>query len=152
TGQVTTSHIARWDGTAWRALGAGLPGLVQSLAVYDIAATGSPQLLAGGPFGLQYWDGAAWTDLGDLFNFPYAYARSSQGGPSDPPSCSWSTAMARGTAAAMLTWDHDGPGPASAELYVGVGVTHFDPRCCNYEGGCNGSGTTVTDHLLAHWN
>ena len=60
-------NIARWDGSAWRALGRGLNGTVRALA-----RTGGT-VYAGGDFGranesvtvnrVAGWNGAAWSDL-----------------------------------------------------------------------------------------
>jgi hypothetical protein len=66
-GGVAASNVARWDGTAWTALGSGLAGSVDdvwALAVYDDGS--GPALYAGGEFttaggaavsNLARWDG-----------------------------------------------------------------------------------------------
>jgi hypothetical protein len=74
-------RIARWDGLAWKALGAGLNGSVYALA--DVALAGTPtgqgaRLFAGGAFtasgassGLQRiacWNESAWLALGGGMN------------------------------------------------------------------------------------
>jgi hypothetical protein len=45
---VSSPSIARWDGSSWQSVGQGLPGGVNSLAVY--AGSGAPRLYAGGTF------------------------------------------------------------------------------------------------------
>lgn len=65
-------RVARWDGLAWRPLGAGLNGSVYALASAPIG--GQPRLYAGGSFtgsgatgGLTRvacWNGAQWSALG----------------------------------------------------------------------------------------
>jgi hypothetical protein len=69
-GGVAANHLARWDGVQWSALGSGLDGLVESLAVYDDG--GGARLHVGGNFdhagGLPAahaarWDGANWAPL-----------------------------------------------------------------------------------------
>jgi hypothetical protein len=62
---VASDRIAAWDGTQWRALGAGFNGAVRALHVHNGA------LYAGGDFfisgGIQYiarWDGTNWQPLG----------------------------------------------------------------------------------------
>lgn len=68
-GTVPASNVAAFDGTAWRALGDGLPGSVNAL-VFDTAGN----LWAGGwisdettPNRIQVWDGTSWTAVpGDL--------------------------------------------------------------------------------------
>jgi len=71
-GAVTASHIARWNGSAWSALGDGLNDNVYALAVFD-DGTGEA-LYAGGAFTtagstsaahIARWDGAAWSALGN---------------------------------------------------------------------------------------
>ena len=92
---VAFNHIARWDGTSFQPLGAGLDGPVQALAVFDDG--GGPKLFATGAFNqagglpvgrVARWDGASWSALG--------------------------TGIA-GFGWALQAWD-DGGGPA---LYVG---------------------------------
>jgi hypothetical protein len=61
---VPAANVARWDGTSWHALGAGLPGQVNALL---FAPDGS--LWAGGSFAtvadpnnhLAHWNGTTWT-------------------------------------------------------------------------------------------
>ena len=55
-------RVARWDGTAWHAMGAGLPAEVQALALFpngDVVAgaSGDPLLVHR----LWRWDGVTWT-------------------------------------------------------------------------------------------
>ena len=66
---VFAQSVARWDGSKWNPLGAGLQGTVSALA---LAANGD--LIAGGQFiapgispqaNVARWDGAGWTALGD---------------------------------------------------------------------------------------
>ena len=66
-GDQQISHVARWDGTNWYALGSGVDGLVRCLA-----ADGT-NLFAGGLFStagglaatnIARWDGQAWSALG----------------------------------------------------------------------------------------
>ena len=67
-GGVTARGIARWDGQAWHALGAGLNGNGYALAVYD------GDLIVGGWFteagelpasNIARWNGTAWSPLGE---------------------------------------------------------------------------------------
>jgi hypothetical protein len=64
-GGVTARNIAKWDGTSWSALGAGLGttnDIVHALAVFDDGA--GPRLYAGGDIGsygyVARWNGAGW--------------------------------------------------------------------------------------------
>ena len=69
---VSSPGIARWDGSAWSAVGPGLASEVKALAVVD--EPGGPALYAAGSFvvtfdllpliGIARWDGQEWTRLG----------------------------------------------------------------------------------------
>jgi trimeric autotransporter adhesin len=76
-GGQPASRIARWDGTAWSSLGAGIGGTgfpsVYALTVFDDGTGSGPQLYAGGLFTtaggapanrIARWDGASWAPLG----------------------------------------------------------------------------------------
>ena len=82
---LTVNNIARWDGTAWSALGGGV-----NYQVYVLLPSGSG-VYAGGIFnqatqansnsitanGVAYWDGANWSALGTGISggaFPYVTA------------------------------------------------------------------------------
>ncbi len=67
-GHLITNHVAKWDGSAWSALGSGLNG-----AVYALALDGAGNLYAGGRFttagsvevnSVARWDGNTWSSLG----------------------------------------------------------------------------------------
>lgn len=74
-GDALASNIARWNGLAWEAVGAGLDGEVRALAVFDDGA--GPALYAAGAFtetaaadgqrtelnNIARWDGSRWTAL-----------------------------------------------------------------------------------------
>jgi hypothetical protein len=70
-GGVTVNGIAKWNGSSWSALGSGVIGTVNALAVYDDGA--GPALYAGGSFAsaggvaasrIAKWDGSSWSALG----------------------------------------------------------------------------------------
>jgi hypothetical protein len=70
-GGVPATGIARWNGSAWSALGSGVGGSVFALAVHDDG--GGLALYAGGFFFtdgggpanfIARWDGASWSPLG----------------------------------------------------------------------------------------
>jgi trimeric autotransporter adhesin len=75
-GGVAANNIARWDGTAWNAMGAGVNGRVNDIE----AAISGNSILVGGEFtqagGLSVsriarWDGAStWTAIGSGVNGP----------------------------------------------------------------------------------
>ena len=71
-GGTPASYIARWDGSAWSALGSGMNNGVNALAV-----DGSGNLYAGGGFTtaggisanrIARWDGSTWSALGSGMN------------------------------------------------------------------------------------
>ena len=71
-GGTTVSNIARWNGTSWSALGAGLNSNVSALAVLPDGSGGN-SLFAGGLFRgsgatpasyVARWNGSAWSALG----------------------------------------------------------------------------------------
>ena len=109
-GDVGASGIARWDGTGWSPLGAGVSGVVNALAVFDDG--NGPALYAGGTFdtaggvdvhGIARWDGAHWSSLGS----------GATGGIGDLPRVH-----------ALAVFD-DGSGPA---LYAGGHFSHAGGR------------------------
>jgi hypothetical protein len=57
---VTVNRVARWDGTNWSALGAGLSSSVGALLV------SGTDLYAGATPGVVRWDGISWAALGGL--------------------------------------------------------------------------------------
>ncbi|MBL9076219.1 MAG: hypothetical protein JNL08_01870 [Planctomycetes bacterium] len=80
-GGVDARFVARYDGTAWHALGAGLNGAALTAVVLS-----SGDLVVGGAFSkaggalanhIARWDGSAWSTYGSGFNgYVYALARS----------------------------------------------------------------------------
>lgn len=71
-GGAACLRIARWDGTTWFPLGAGMDGVVRALAVLP-----DGDLVSGGDFGIAggvtcshvaRWDGATWVPLGTGMN------------------------------------------------------------------------------------
>lgn len=76
-GRVQVDNIARWDGTEWSGLGAGVEGSVFALSVHD------GDLIAGGSFSsaggvaaqnVARWNGQAWSALGEgLHYYDFGY-------------------------------------------------------------------------------
>ena len=81
-GGTSASGIAKWDGSAWSALGTGISGTVDALAVSgdDLYAGGSFNT-AGGTSAkyIAKWDGSAWSALGTGMNSS-VYALAVSGG------------------------------------------------------------------------
>jgi hypothetical protein len=74
-GGVSVNNIAKWDGSAWSAVGSGLDGTVYAL-IFDNAGV----LYAGGSMqdNLSKWDGSTWSSLGAGLNGP-VYALTFEG-------------------------------------------------------------------------
>jgi trimeric autotransporter adhesin len=77
-GTVDAHCVARWDGSAWNPLGAGIsiPGPMTNRDVRAFAVHPNGDLIVGGQFGLAggvpagciaRWDGSTWHAMGDLF-------------------------------------------------------------------------------------
>lgn len=72
-GGSVASRVARWDGTAWSALGAGMTASYSGVAVYSLTTLANGHVVAGGSFSdaggltgannLARWDGSQWTRL-----------------------------------------------------------------------------------------
>jgi len=106
-GGMVVNSIARWDGTAWRAVGTGLSDYVRALTPWDPDGPGATpeHLVAGGDFAtaggtianhIAHWDGAAWRSFGTGVN---------------------------GSVEAVAAWDPDGPGPLPAHVVAGGSFT-----------------------------
>jgi hypothetical protein len=76
-GGVPANHIAKWDGRAWSALGAGMSGGFSGDPCVSALAVSGTNLYAGGDFtsaggvsatNIAKWDGSAWSALGSGMN------------------------------------------------------------------------------------
>jgi hypothetical protein len=72
-GSVDASNIAKWDGSEWSAIGDGVNGRVNALAVFEADSIEGPGLCAGGSFNeaggvpaqrVAIWNGSEWAGLG----------------------------------------------------------------------------------------
>jgi hypothetical protein len=66
-GGIAANSVARWNGSTWNALGAGVNnGLPAQVGALTVAPNGN--VYAGGSFssGVSRWDGTSWTDLGGV--------------------------------------------------------------------------------------
>jgi len=70
-GGVEATNIAKWDGSAWSALGSGVGGGYYIYPPYpmvsSVAVSGS-NVYAAGEFGIARWDGNNWSALGSRVN------------------------------------------------------------------------------------
>jgi hypothetical protein len=80
-GGSPANHIAKWNGSAWSALGSGVSGQVNSGQVNALAVSGS-DLYVGGWFTaaggnpanhIAKWDGSAWSALGSGVSDEHGY-------------------------------------------------------------------------------
>lgn len=76
-GDVQANHIARWDGSSWMTLGAGMNEPVTTLTVFNDGWGAGPALYAGGVFTtaggvsanrIAKWDGSSWSPVGTGVN------------------------------------------------------------------------------------
>jgi hypothetical protein len=80
-GGVSANNIAKWNGSAWSALGSGIGGyypIVQALAVSgtNLYVGGNFTTAGGVPaMGIAKWDGSAWSALGSDMGGSYPYVR-----------------------------------------------------------------------------
>lgn len=75
-GGVATRNVARWDGTAWRAMGVGTNRTVRSVCEFQGApVVGGDFDLAGGSAipGLARWNGTQWQAVGGGLGSAYGY-------------------------------------------------------------------------------
>jgi len=132
-GGAPAESIARWDGSAWSALGSGVSdggfqGYVDALTVFD-DGTG-PALYAAGKFTVAggvpanrvaRWDGASWSALGDGLNSNvYALSVFDDGsGPALYAGGEFTTAGG-GAAGLIAKWDGASWSPLGSGLGTGV--------------------------------
>lgn len=62
-GEVGATRIARWNGTAWKALAAGLPGMATALGHFGDTIYASNYDEGNGAYVLGAWNGSKWTEL-----------------------------------------------------------------------------------------
>jgi hypothetical protein len=80
-GGVSANHVARWDGVAWTALGAGVNGDVYALAVSGADVYVGGRFTTAGAVAAQNvarWDGTSWSSLGSGLN-SVVYALAARG-------------------------------------------------------------------------
>ena len=72
-GGVTANRVAKWDGTAWSALGAGAANGLNGGYIYALAVAGNGDVYVGGGFtqaggvaadNVAKWNGTTWSPLG----------------------------------------------------------------------------------------
>lgn len=166
-GGIAASRIAKWNGTAWSPLGAGVSGAVTALAVYDDGR--GPALYVGGSFAsaggrpaanIARWDGAAWEPLGTGVSHqvralavfddgsgagPRLYVGGEfthAGGAEIPSLATWDG----------FTWSHVGDTLSGAVLALSVCSTAADATDALYVAGAFETAGALTVNRIARWD
>jgi hypothetical protein len=162
-GGVAANRIAKWNGTAWSALGTGMSGTYPY--VYALALDSSGNLYAGGDFNtaggvaanrIAKWNGIAWSALGTgMDNTVSALALDSSG----KLYAGGSFTTAGGVAASRIAqWN----GSTWSALGTGITGSHFGSFKVNalvvdgsgnlYAGGSFTTAGGVKSENIAKWN
>jgi len=130
-GGVSSRGIARWDGSAWSALGSGVDGGVSAIVATDAPQLGGPSLFVGGYYpsasglstnSIARWDGSTWHALGGGVAFSGSY----------------------GGVSALIVWD-DPSSPAGPELFVGGGFDAAGGVSTNWAARWDGASWSAMD-------
>lgn len=130
-GGTQLNRVARWDGSTWQPLGAGMNGNVRALCVWDARDGRGPLLYAGGEFTtagglpcarIACWDGQAWSPVtsgadngtNDRVNALYVWDAGDGRGPSLVIGGNFT--LAGGKSAGKITRLFGGPNPCPADL------------------------------------
>ena len=143
-GGVSVNHVAKWDGAAWSALGAGTPRGVTSL-VMDPAGN----LYAGG-FGVNKWDGTTWTTLGSGMD-AFIWALAADGAGSIYAGGSFTSAGGV-PASHVAMWDGIAWRPLGAGISGEVFALAVDPVGHLYAGGYFQSAGGASARGVAMWD
>lgn len=165
-GGVPASRIAAWNGTVWSALGSGVSGTVNALAVFDPDGDGPlpASLYVGGVFSgagdgaasnIARWDGASWSAAGQASNEVVALAvlPLQIGGPISLIAGGWFTSIggigaARVAAFDGVTWAALGAGLGGPFPVIAQSIARFDSL---YVGGIYTSAGGIKAHGLSCW-
>lgn len=138
-GGVPANRIARWDGSAWSALGSGMTGAVLALAMFDDGSGAGPQLYAAGSFAnaggvpanrIARWDGSAWSPVGGGITsaaaFVYALTVHDDGSGGGPAlyAGGWFTSAAGSPANFVAKWDGVQWSPLGSGVNSAVSAMH----------------------------
>jgi hypothetical protein len=151
-GTVLANHIAKWDGSAWSALGSGM-----DYAVWALAVSGT-NLYAGGYFAgaggvpancIAKWDGNAWSVLGSGIGGGHVYALAASG--TNLYAGGYFTTAGGVTATNIAKWD------GSAWSALGSGMnSDVDALAVSgtdlYAGGHFTTAGGVTANYIAKWD
>ncbi|MBO2009356.1 T9SS type A sorting domain-containing protein [Hymenobacter negativus] len=157
---VSASNIAKWNGTAWSALGTGINQGVSS-TVNALATAANGDLYVGGFFtfagatsasGIAKWNGTTWSALGTSATSPvdqvYALAIAGNGDVYVGAQASSASGLALSS---VFKWD----GASWSSLAMGGGATFALSIAANgdlYVGGQFNQAGMVTAYNVAKWN
>jgi len=156
-GDVFTTNIAKWDGSAWSALGSGMDSTVSALAVSGTSLyAGGVFLTAGGKsaYGIAKWDGSAWSALTPtlgsglgMYSWVYALAVSGTnlyaGGRISTAGDNWANNIAKWDGSA---WSALGSGMNDCVYALAVSGTNL------YAGGSFTNAGGITASRIVKWN
>ena len=162
-GGVLANNIARWDGTAWHPLGAGMTG-GSYIDVYTLAIGPDGSLYAGGVFAsaggviannIARWDGTAWHPLGDgmaagSYN---TYVAALAIGPDGSLYAGGDFTAAGGVVAANIArWNGSQWHPLDSGMNYSVEALTVDPDGSLYAAGLFSTAGNVEANRIARWN
>jgi hypothetical protein len=164
-GTTQANFIARWNGTAWSALGAGTDNTVLALEVFDAGA--GPALFAGGSFAnagggqalsIARWSGTAWSAVGGGTSGQVAALLSYDEGGAQSLIAGGAFTSAGSTSASHIakwngtTWSALGSG-MNGDVFA---LAAIDDSPCQgpslIAGGSFTSALDAHDSFIAHWN
>ncbi|MBU4224407.1 MAG: hypothetical protein KKC71_01120 [Chloroflexi bacterium] len=153
-----TSHIAKWDGTAWSALGSGMNGG----DVYALAVDDSGNLYAGGSFNsaggvtakhVAKWDGTSWSALDSGVSGGDVYALAVDDSGNLYVGGSFTSAGGDSVNHNIAKWDGMSWSALGDETRGRVNALKFDPSGNLYAGGSfTTAGGVDAAKRVAKWN
>jgi hypothetical protein len=157
-GGISAGYIAKWNGSAWSAVGDGMDGVVSALA-FD----GSGNLYAGGRFALAgeidasciaRWDGSVWSTLGNGISGgddPYVSTIAFDGVGNLYAGGQFTTAGGI-SANYIAKWNGSEWSPLGSGISGSVSTLAIDGSGNLYAGGNFTTAGGVTANYIAQWN
>ena len=151
-GGGTANYIAKWDGSAWSALGSGMSDVVYALAV------SGTDLYAGGGYNIAKWNGSVWSALGSGISGGNFGVRALAASGTNLYAVGDFTTAGGVAANCVARWN------GSVWSALGSGISGSDPGSCPsvnalavsgtnlYVGGYFTNAGGVTAYNLAKWN
>jgi len=153
-GVAPASYVARWDGSAWRALGSNINSVVFALAVGPDGSVyaGGDFTTAGGVVAnrIARWDGVAWSALGSGMD---AVVRALAVGPDGSVYAGGSFSAIGGSAGNRIArWDGTAWSALGSGMNAEVRALAVGPDGSVYAGGSFGTAGGGTANHIARWN